>query len=351
MKKLYVQYLFSKNVLVKPDDAGVIGPDEVFATLFTLARKFGIRIVNSDKLAHPCMLPVAAEYLGEYVPEPFYRGFPDTVRQLTPEQLLYDQLLHYFSTYGLGNFDSPEHSLFEENFERIAFEENVEPKIFTIVDEKTANVTMVAEIQSMLKGSRPLSESNYAIVRQGWDDFHEEIIPKTIPCKKTAIRLLYDTKSMLFANYITITDVIKLVEYIQYSQYGSEDLNKLNLKNQDRKLITRVLDYLFKSEHVYRELENMFEKRQIWKGLLHHVHYKPRSTIGERMVRMMRDDGIPNGSSMSGFERQMRRGVPVEAAAHLAASKGTSALIRNLDYILSRCNTDEEVKEVLACLK
>jgi hypothetical protein len=351
MKKLYVQYLFSKNILVKPDDAGVIGPDEVFGTLFTLARKFGIRIVNGKKLAHPCMLPVAAEYLGEYVPEPFYRGFPDTARQLTPEQLLYDQMLHYFSTYGLGHFDSPEHSVFEENFEWITFEENVEPKIFTIVDEKTANITMVAEIQSMLKSSRPLSESDYAIVRQGWDDFHEGILPENIPCKKTAIQLLYDTKSMLFAKFITITDVIKLVEYIQYSQYGSEDLNKLNLKNQDRKLITRVLDYLFVSEHVYGELKSMFEKRQIWKGLLHHIHYKPRRGASAQIVGMMRDDEVHNISHMNEFEWLMGMGTTVEAAVYLTKSKGTSALIRNLDYILSRCNTDEEVKEVLACLK
>lgn len=350
MNTIYKDYLFKKHYLVKENTAVGIELKDAFATLFTLANKFGIKIVQGAEYAHPDMIREAADMLGEYVPEPFYRGFPESVRQLTPDQLLFDQLYHYWCTYGHGDFDGDaDHSLFEETFEKTAFKEHTEPKLFTIVSETEGCEIVVKEAKSLLSSSRPLSESDYGFVKQAWIDFNSYILPEWIPCKKTAIQLLYDTKSMLFVKYIELPDVIKLVEYIQYTQYGSEKLNKLNLKNQDRKLVTRVLDKLFENgQGLYNDL---FEKRQIWKGLLHHIHYKPKTQVSTIVIQCLRASEEPNWSSMSKFENFMHDGYPVLAAEYLATYKGTGALIRNLDYILSRCNTDEEVKEVLACLK
>lgn len=349
MNKIYKDYLFKKHYLVKENTPVGIELKDVFATLFTLANKFGIKIVQGVEYAHPDMIQEAADMLGEYVPEPFYRGFPESVRRLTPDQLLFDQLYHYWCTYGSGDFDGDaDHSLFEETFEKTAFKEHTTPKLFTIVTEAEGCDIVIKEAKSLLSNSRPLSEGDYDFVKQAWTDFNNYILPEWIPCKKTAIQLLYDTKSMQFVNYIELPDVIKLAEYIQYTQYGSEKLNKLNLKNQDRKLITRVLDKLFDDSFEYR---SFFEKRQTWKGLLHHIHYKARNANSSEIISDLRNPEVHNMSFMSMFERLMRYSSPVAAAEYLADRKGAGALIRNLDYILSRCNTDEEVKEVLACLK
>jgi ABC-type sugar transport system ATPase subunit len=72
------------------------------------------------------------------VPPSFYRGFPESVKKLSRAELLFDQLIHYTRTYGFGNFDSPDYSRFEEDFERCAFREEVTPRDFSILCEEEA---------------------------------------------------------------------------------------------------------------------------------------------------------------------------------------------------------------------
>ena len=72
------------------------------------------------------MVKELSKRFGENVPKPFYRGFPQSVRNLSTEELLFDQLAHYFNTYGLGNFEEPGHSMLEKDFERAAFQEETE---------------------------------------------------------------------------------------------------------------------------------------------------------------------------------------------------------------------------------
>ena len=102
MKELFKNYLFTKHILVaetKPD------AEESFNTLVALKNKLGINIVKGMEYASSKMIEYAANELGEYIPAPFYRGFPETVRSLTTNELLFDQRFHYFTTYGCGNFD------------------------------------------------------------------------------------------------------------------------------------------------------------------------------------------------------------------------------------------------------
>ena len=54
-------------------------------------------------------------------PRPFIRDFLRAVRNLSADELLFDQLVHYSMTYGFGHLDEPGHSLFEKEFERAAF--------------------------------------------------------------------------------------------------------------------------------------------------------------------------------------------------------------------------------------
>ena len=82
MNSVLIHFLFDKHILVNETGENMT---ECFPTVFALARRFGIRIEKGMELAVPEMIRTAAECLGENVPEPFYRGFPESVRKMTGE--------------------------------------------------------------------------------------------------------------------------------------------------------------------------------------------------------------------------------------------------------------------------
>ena len=106
MDRRYKEYLFRKNILVS-EQAEEDGSR--LDVLYALVKQFGIHVVSGGELATREMIPFSESMLGIQVPEPFYRGFPQSVRALSPDQLLYDQLLHYTLTYGEGFFDREWH--------------------------------------------------------------------------------------------------------------------------------------------------------------------------------------------------------------------------------------------------
>ena len=343
MKDVFKKYLFTKHVLVAD-----CGPNEEisFNTLIALKNKLGIKITKGMKLANFDMIEFAADQLGVYIPAPFYRNFPKSVKQLSSDQLLFDQAYHYFTTYGNNDFSEAGHSVFEETFERLAFNENTESKDFVILNEEEATKVLRESVLDLLKSSRPLSDNHYAVVYEALKDY--DIVPDDIPCKQTVARLMYDTKNVYrFAKYLWLADVIKVVDYINYSVYGNDNLKKLNMKNKDRKLITNVINACFDNKRCI--FSDCFEKRKIWCGLLHHIHYKPFHTDSLSFVKMIRSGA--NFSAYSRFEKAMKDGNVSNAAQILSEMKGTSVLLRNLNYILSRCKTEEEVREVLSWVK
>ena len=338
MKDLFKDFLFNKHILVAVN----VDVMESFPALIGLAEKTGIMITKGYNLASMDLIKYAANKLGEYVPYPFYLGFPESVKSLSQNQLLYDQLLHYARTYGMDDFSEVGHSMFEERYKRIAFKEDFEPKKFEILTEADAIEVLKQAVNDLLGSSRPLSEEDYLLCKTAIEDY--KIFPKTMPCKQTVVKLFYDTKNTFFMQkFMQLPDVIKLVDYINYTVYGNENLKKLNLRNKDRKLIAMTIDYMFcKTVH---GIEECFEKRKIWCGLLHHIHYKPKTAEAADFVSSIREG--ENKSAYSRFEKLMEEGRIGEAARFLNEKKGSSVVIRNLNYLLSRCKTDDEVREVL----
>lgn len=345
MKDLFKDYLFTKHVLVADEKPTT---EESFNALVALKNRLGINVTKGKEYASVGLIEYAAKQLGEYIPAPFYLGFPESVKDLTEDQLLFDQLLHYCITYGLGIFDDPGHSVYEEQFERLAFNEDVKEKDFEILTDDEATDRLHESICNLLGSSRPLSENDYHIVLECMRAY--VMFPKDIPCKQTTVRLLYDMRSTFrFGRYLNLSDVIKLVDYINYTVYGNENLKKLNLKNKDRKLITETIDYCFANKRKACNIRDCFEKRKIWCGLLHHIHYQPKTDKAREFVTMIRNG--ENISVYSRFESEMEVGNVVEAARVLAQEKGSSVVIRNLNYLLSRCANEDDVKGVLSWVK
>lgn len=342
MKDIYKIHLFNKHVLVNDFDPA---PEHAFESNFAFAKLLGVKIVKGKELACPDLISFAASRLGEYVPQPFYKGFPETVRKLSPDELLFDQLLHYAKTYGFGFFDEPGSSVLEEEYKRTMFKEKVEPKNFDILNENDAVEVLGEYINNLLSSTRPLNDYQYEVVMSALNDYHFEI--KDCPCKDTAIRLIIDRRDASFAKFLRLPDFIKTVEMLNFYLYDSENGKKLNLKNKDRVLLSKVLDTLFEKRDLH--IKDCFEKQQLWCGFLHHLHYKPKNERAQKFMTAMRTG--KNDSAYSSFEQAMSAGSIEGAVNALVGTKGSGAFMRKLNYVLSRCTTDEQVKYVIDTLE
>ncbi|MBR6744779.1 MAG: hypothetical protein IKM00_06155 [Clostridia bacterium] len=336
LNEKYLSFLFYKGVFVSEQPS-----ENAFAVCFTLAKKFSIRITEGMQYAHEDLISFAEDMLGRYVPPSFYRNFPHSVRELTEDQLLFDQLFHYIVTYGFGNFSEPGYSLFEKDFERLAFNEETEVKDFVILTEAQAIVRLRECVEDMLKNTRPLNNVQYDILRSFIEDFGYEV--RTCASKDTAIRLLFDLRKSAYAEFLSLSDVIKLTDRLNAEVYRNENLKKLNLRNCDRKFITAVIDLIFEKGH--RNVRECFEKKALWSGLLHHIHYQPKCPEAEKFVSLMR--GKTNESVYAEFERAMAARDIEAAVTCLRRGKGSGALLRQLNYIVSRCKDEKDLAAVM----
>lgn len=331
-ENIYKDFLFNKHILVAD-----VTPKSQFEVQVSLAKIYNVKITEGADLLNPEHLEIFKGKLRTNitVPEAFYRGFPESVYSLTPIQRLVDQMYSYVRTYGLGEWDVARHSIFEdEKIQRQAFKEDCDIVEFKVVELKEAETLIKEAVSDFLRSTRPLNDDQYALVKHY---ISVNGVPCNIASKNTTIKLVADLRDVgLAVGQLYIPDVIKLVDYINYEEYKKPSVRKLNLKNQDRKFITRIIHGLFKKV-TYLYFPDCFEKRKEWKGLLHHIHFKPESHEEEVFVTAIRYK-TENLSSYSEFERIMNEGRIEAATDFLLTAKGSGAVARNFDYILSRAS-------------
>lgn len=345
MKEQYKDVLFSKGYLVADACDKEQGARLVAETLATLDEVFGIQVANRCDLAGYDMVRVARRNLGDKVPEAFYRGFPKTARELSSFALYVDQMLHYATTYGAGDFSQPGHSLFEGEVERTPLAEQTPAKRMGILTEDEAVDKLKELVASLLAGTRPLSDSQFALVAQAHADYGIEI--ERCGSKDTAARLIVELEDPGLARLLMLPDVIRLVEELQFRRYERRSIKKLNLRNRDRRLIAAVLDSILAREHVNEAA--CYEKRALWCGLLHHLHYVPKNDRARAFVRAIRSS--KTRSVYASFEQALGEGKVPAAVEVLKRHKGATAVLRNLDYLLSRCSSEADVASVLSAVR
>ena len=349
MKDFYKEYLFSKGFLVSEQDE--TSPEEVFGTLIGLGELFNIVITKNANLADIKMIHTAEQCLGINVPMPFYKGFPASVRDLTKDQLIIDQLYSYFVTYGLNDFEGEgTRSVFENEITRSILDEKIETKKFEIITKTEAENKLKEYVNDLLLSTRPLSVGQYSLVEQIITDY--SFIPKKIASKNTAIKLLNHTRNTIFTKFLTLPDVIKVVEDLLASDYRAEahytckipPITKLNLKNKDRKFISNIIRILI-TKATANQMKECIEKRKIWKGLLHHLHFRPDTEAEKIFVDYIFNDEY--SSNMAVIEANIQTGNIKHACNLLADIKGPTAVLRNMNYLLSRCKSQEDKKYVI----
>ena len=324
MKQNFVDFLFTKHILVSDH-----GENQV-EVLYALLNKLNVKVTSGFELANPELIRYAARQIGEYVPEPFYRGFPQTVRELTPMALLLDQLVHYTKTYGFNDFSEAGHSVFEDAIERSEFEETEQPHEFRILTEEAALAELKVLVDAMCLNSRPMNIDDLEIVAEMAAEY--SWMPKTMAGKTNAVELLCRTRNTAYARFLNLPDIAKIVDTIQYNVYGSKHTNKLNLKNQDRKFIGKILDAMLARNKVsYSTWQECAEKRALWKGLLHHIHYVGKTENGKAFVRSIFNDNMRSAYSIV---EMLKQNAPEQAAEELKLRKGNAALLRSLNEFL-----------------
>ncbi len=336
MNEKLLAFLFERKILVSNE-----GSEHPFETLFTLANKFGIKIVKGRPLVNEALFPFIQKMLGIKVPQPFYVGFPKSVKSLTRDQLLFDQLYTYYNTYYLGDFSEERHSVFEDDFKRIAFKEYVTPKEFVIVDEKEAYEMLVESVESFLQNTRPMAKEHYEVLCAFIDEYKYKI--NNCACKDTAIKLLLRERNLYFSRFISLADVVRVVDYINYYEYNNENVKKLNLKNRDRVFISKLISKIFARGRV--NIAECFEKKANWSGILHHIHHKPKTDDEAKFVSLMR--GKENHSVYSHFERAIAEGDIKRAVDIILEGKGQGGYARELNYLLSRAETKEDLDYII----
>lgn len=326
--------LFEKHVVVGSEFAS-----EQFETLVTLANKFGVKVTSGIEYADSSIIKVFENEMEIRVPAPFYRGFPQSVRELTSDELLFDQIVSYIETYGFGNFEQSQHSRLENFIERSAFMENTIPMEFRIVTESESIVIMRDIFNNLLMSTRPLSICDLEFVMEMVSDFSME--PIEIASKNLAVKLFckFNDIKFLEAGNCKLSDTIKVVDEINYYKYGNKNLKKLHFSNADKKIVASVIDWALGGDLSRIDTYTCSEKKKIWCGLLHHIHYKADTESKKGFCNIMRRK--ENISWFSLFEELMKEGNYVLAAKVLKINKGNATLLRNLNYIVSRCSLSE----------
>lgn len=346
MEHNYREYLFAHNYLV--GNKSVSFKDSIYYN-YALASLFGIKVEGNIFITDKQCVDDAADFIGQDVPVAFYRGFPKSVLKLSSEALILDQMIEYLDTYGLNNWDIPHYSIFEESVEREAFHEHTEIRKFKVVTEEEAVKILAQFVEDLLNTTRPLNNDQYDFISNYIKDYDYKV--KNIRSKNTAIKFLINTKDLYYARFIGMNDILKVAEIIQYNDDMSKSmwhrndhsLKKLNLKNQDRKFITSLINTICNKEY-YLEA---FEKTQLWNGLLHHIHYKPVNEITQKFVNDIRNGG--GRSAYSYMEALMAQDAPEFAAMYIKNSKGSGEVLRRLDYFISRCDSEQQINKVLEC--
>lgn len=277
MKQVYKELLFEKKILVSE---GEQNSDTAFEALFSFAALFNIRIVEGEKLADLDMIRFVADQLGVNVPDSFYRGWPASVKTLSSDEMLFDQLYHYTKTYGLNLFEETGHALMESFLDKCAFRDNAKIKEYTILPEREARAKIGDSYGDLLMNTGTLSDKQYNLLLEYLKDYNCEIT--SCGSKSTAVRLLADSRNLKLTQFLSMQDVVKLVEEINYRNYGNDDIKKLNFRTQDKKFVCDVIDKMIESSRC--DIESYCERKSVWTSLLAQLRYQSNDDMFARFV-------------------------------------------------------------------
>ncbi len=333
----FEDYLFNiKNCLVVYGEKA-----NCLETVIALANDFAIQIPDEKiEILNDGVLEIVKRNIPSTLSGEFYQGFPESVHNLSRFQLLYDQLNHYYNTYYLGNFSESGKSVFEKTVKRRLFKGKGEIKNIDIITKEQAQQMIIQTAKDFCTSTRPLNDANCNFLVNYFKTY-KNFYP--IQGKTNLVKLAYTFKKKVLYSQLYLSDLFKMVEYIGFNYYDRKSPIEVRLNSSDRRFVKNLINHAFKLNQA--DIENCYEKRAFWCGILHQIHYKHICEKSEQFVRDIRNKKCK--SCYSVVNTLLEKGQVVEASNYLIAKKGTTALIRNIDYILSRAtNTTDALKVI-----
>ena len=355
MVSYFKYYLFKRNILVRDStDTDILDDEDTSLWCSALMLKFGYNVVSGKKNMTSKVFAYVGNMLNVNIPAPFYHGFPESVKELTDDEILFDRLLSYYKTYGLNDFSEPVHSVLEDNpVERVALLKSLRTVNVEVVNEEQAEAKLNTIVINILKQSRPLSNDDFNFVLDYMKNY-SFVMPEKIGSKDTVIKLLVNFREPEYAKYLTLKQFPDFVEELNFEVYHNPDVKKLKFRMPDRRLVAKVLRKLLKNEsNIVEATRDCLEKRQIWKGILHHIHYKvscrnDSSNEGYFFKTIYNDS---SRSVSSWFEQAIKDHNACEAVNVLINNGRVTEAYRHLNYITVNARDKEDLNNALWALK
>lgn len=355
MVSCFKDCLFKRNILVRDNtDTDVLDDEDTSLWCSALMLKFGYNVVSGKENMTSKVFAYVSNMLNVNVPPAFYYWFPESVKELTDNEILFDRLFSYYKTYGLNDFSEPVHSVLEDNpVERVALLKSFRTVNVEVVNEEQAEAKLNIIIMDMLKQSRPLSADDFDIVLNFMRNY-SSVMPEKIGSKDTVIKLLINFRQPEYAKFLTLKQFPDFVEELNFEIYHNPDVKKLKLRMPDRRLVTKVLRKLLKNEsNIVEATKDCLEKRQIWKGILHHIHYKVDycgdSSNENYFFKTLYNDSTYSVSSL--FEQHIKNHDVCGAVnALITNGRGTEAY-RHLNYITANAKDEEDLNNAFWALE
>ncbi len=336
MEKILKEFLFTKGILV----CEVGGKFKDPVGIDHMETAYGLSLRENGLQVHPKILPFVEEQLGKDMPQGFYRNFPMSVRSFSVAQLLYEQVCRYVEEEK-GEEAISEHSVFEDDTPRPTYQETPVMKPFSLLFEKDARMKLGEMVEDMLSSAMPLNMMQHRVLQTYVRTYRYKVTH--CACRNTAMHLLLDTRDVNYGEFLELSDVVQVAQMMNDSHGRYPYEKNFALPNQDRKLLTSLMDYLF--EHGKCDVENCFEKKATWNRLLHHIHYQAKTTEAQLFVNLMR--GRENFSAYAKMEAALQKKDIHEAVEQLYQAKGGDGVLKHLTYLVSRCRLDKDVNFVL----
>lgn len=345
------EYLFNHNTLVSVPTESNDSVDDIVESSYTnfyIAKRFGVVIDKGRDLANREMIGYLTRmYEGNIVNTYFYRSFPMSVRLSSKEQLLMDQILNYVKTYGLGMFTGDTHSFFEETIERTAMSDTDRViKHFDIISLDEVDDVVRQYASDLTSSTRAINDTQYSFLMTAIHHFNF----KALNCasKNLAIRILVDTRNLDYGRFLSLTDVLKVVEYMQTSDnkdVWGKGMKDLHITSAGRRFLTELIDMMFMLNPSKETVISCYERKKIWNGLLHCIHYVGKTDRSRNWVNSIRNNA--KKSPMSRVNAYTNICDLASAVDVLTQYHGAGAVARNMNYLLSRANNEYSINAII----
>lgn len=341
MREIFRQKLIEKNLLVGEET----GNSDYIEANYLLYNKCNVIVEDGYKNVTLDNVKEIEKALGVNTAEPFYRNFPNSVKEMSDLELFADQVLHY-----IGLADK---SVFEQEMgEKVAVDVKkciATKKVFNCITEKQAVKELDNIVQAMLSASRPLSNDDFDFIADAINEYDFEVA--NVKSKTNLVKILnYVEKNNLTYVYnnlvktLKMSDMYKVVECILLERCYRADMKRLKLANQEVKLIRKLMNVISDNGNI--DILNCLEKRQFFIGLTSYIHvgkkYDSKKLI--KFAEEIRDKS--NRSVYSTFKKFLSEN-PIKAVKYLAKYKGVTVILRNLKFIIDNCKTLKEAEDVV----